>query len=499
MSEIKNKIDRITDILRRDDGISGAMHYTEQISWILFLKFLDDYEVNKADEAELTGKEYDYLLREDLRWEHWAAPKDENGKLDLKALTGDDLIEVVNNQLFPYLKDFKINETDPSSMKYKIGAIFEYLDNRIISGHTLREIINLIDDLNFQSSDELFELSHIYEDLLKGMGSDGGNSGEFYTPRSVIKAMVEAVDPKVGESIYDGAAGSCGFLVEAYEFLWTEEKRANYSPSEREIIQKETFYGQEKTSLGYVMGMMNLILHGIESPNVYKGNTLTTNIRDIQEKDRHDIILANPPFGGKEKSQIQQNFPIETNATEMLFLQHFMKMLKLEGRAAIIVPEGVLFQTSNAFKSIKQDLLENFDVHTIVSLPSGVFLPYSGVKTNILFFDRRGATSEIWYYEVNPPYKLTKNKPILYEHLEEFVDLFKHPEKRNATNKKVSDDCNDWTVKVSDIKDYDISAKNPNKIIEVIHESPKEIIAELKANDEKIDAHLRRIEELIGE
>lgn len=499
MSEIQNKINRITDILRRDDGISGAMHYTEQISWVLFLKFLNDYEENRADEAELDGKEYNYLLREDLRWENWAAPKDENGKLDLKALTGDDLMEVVNNRLFPYLKDFKINETDPTSMKYKIGAIFEYLDNRIVSGHTLREIINIIDELNFQSSDELFELSHIYEDLLKGMGADGGNSGEFYTPRSVIKAMVETVDPQVSESVYDGAAGSCGFLVEAYEYLWTEEKRANYSPTESDVIQKKTFYGQEKTSLGYVMGMMNLILHGIESPNVYKGNTLTSNIRDIQEKDRHDVILANPPFGGKEKSQIQQNFPVETNATEMLFLQHFMKMLKLEGRAAIIVPEGVLFQTSNAFKAIKQDLLENFDVHTIVSLPSGVFLPYSGVKTNILFFDRKGATSKIWYYEVNPPYKLTKNKPILYEHLEEFVDLFKHPEKRNATNKKVSDDCNDWTVKVSEIKDYDISAKNPNKIVEVIHQSPKELIAELKANDEKIDEHLKRIEELIGE
>jgi len=404
---------------------------------------------------------------------------------------------VVNNQLFPYLKDFKINETDPTSMKYKIGAIFEYLDNRIVSGHTLREIINIIDELDFQSSDELFELSNIYEDLLKGMGSDGGNSGEFYTPRAVIKAMVETVAPTQGETIYDGAAGSCGFLVEAFEYMTTEEKRQDYSPTQMDFIQRKTFFGEEKTSLGYVMGMMNLILHGIESPNVYKGNTLTENIRDIQEKDRHDVILANPPFGGKEKSQIQQNFPVQTNATEMLFMQHFMKMLKLEGRAAIIVPEGVLFQTSNAFKSIKQDLLENFDVHTIVSLPSGVFLPYSGVKTNILFFDRKGATSEIWYYEVNPPYKLTKNKPILNEHLAEFIELFNHPKKRNATDKKVSEECNDWTVKASDIKNYDISAKNPNKVVEIVHQSPMELIAELKTNDKKIGEHLTEIEKLI--
>lgn len=498
MSEIQNKITRITDILRRDDGISGAMHYTEQISWILFLKFLNDFEINKADEAELDGTEYEFLLREDLRWDNWAAPKDEKGEVDKKAMTGDDLIDVVNTELFPYLKGFKTNEMDPTSMRYKIGAIFEYLDNRVVSGHTLREVIDIIDELDFQSSDELFELSKIYEDLLKDMGSDGGNSGEFYTPRSVIKAMVEAVNPQVGESIYDGAAGSCGFLVEAFEFLTTEEKRANYSPTDMDTIQKKTFYGQEKTSLGYVMGMMNLILHGIESPNVYKANTLTSNIRDIQEKDRHDIILANPPFGGKEKSQIQQNFPVETGATEMLFLQHFMKMLKLEGRASIIIPEGVLFQTNNAFKAIKQDLLENFDVHTIVSLPAGVFLPYSGVKTNILFFDRKGATSEIWYYEVNPPYKLTKNKPIIYEHLEEFIELFKHPEKRNTTNKKVNEDCNDWTVKVSEIKDFDISAKNPNKVVEVVHQTPFELIAELKANDEKIKQHLETIESLIN-
>jgi type I restriction enzyme M protein len=437
MSDIQNKIDRITDILRRDDGISGAMHYTEQISWILFLKFLNDFEINKADEAELDGKEYEYVIRKDLRWEHWACPKDENGKLDVKrALTGTDLIEFVNRTFFPYLKAFKTISNDPKSIKYKIGAIFEFLDNRIASGHTLREVLDIIDDLDFQSSDELFELSHIYENLLKGMGSDGGNSGEFYTPRAVIKAMVETVNPQVGETIYDGAVGSAGFIVEAFEFMTTPEKKEKFSASDWEKIQTDTFYGQEKTSLGYVMGMMNMILHGIESPNVYKGNTLTQNIRDFQEKDRHNVILANPPFGGKEKAQIQQNFPVETNATEMLFIQHFMKMLKLEGRASIIIPEGVLFQSNNAFKRIKQDLLDGFNVHTIVSLPSGVFLPYSGVKTNILYFDRKGSTTKIWYYDVTPPFKLTKNKPIAYEHLEEFIELFKNPNKRNQTNGK---------------------------------------------------------------
>jgi len=509
MSGIQNKIDRITDILRRDDGISGAMHYTEQISWILFLKFLNDYEENKADEAILDGKEYEYVLRQDLRWNTWASPKDDHGNKIIKSRSGSDLIEFVNDSLFPYLQNFKTNTSNIKSVKYKIGAIFEYLDNRIASGHTLREVLDIIDGLDFQSSDELFELSQIYENLLKGMGSDGGNSGEFYTPRAIIKAMVECVDPKVeGETkdtIYDGAIGSAGFLVEAFEYMTTKEKKAKYSASDWETIQTNTFYGQEKTSLGYVMGMMNMILHGIESPNVYKGNTLTQNIRDIQEKDRHSVILANPPFGGKEKKQIQQNFPVETNSTEMLFMQHFMKMLKLEGRASIVIPEGVLFQTNNAFSAVKQNLLENFNVHTIVSLPAGVFLPYSGVKTNIIFFDRKGSTSNIWYYDVTPPYKLTKNKPINYEHLSEFLDLFNHPEKRNTTSEKVLDEngkalpLNDWTITVSNLENFDLSAKNPHKIIEVEHLSPKELLGSIKQNDLQINELMNQIENLINE
>lgn len=509
---IQNNIDRITDILRRDDGISGAMHYTEQISWILFLKFLNDYEDNKADEAFLEGADYNYVLRKDLRWQQWACPKDDNGNRDVKrANSGDDLIEFVNNTLFPYLKAFKATINDPKSLTYKIGAIFEYLDNRIASGHTLREVLDIIDALDFQSSDELFELSQVYENLLKSMGSDGGNSGEFYTPRAVIKAMVETTNIKVGDTIYDGAVGSGGFLVEAFEYLTANGKKEQLSAADWETLQNDTFFGQEKTSLGYVMGMMNMILHGIESPNVFKGNTLTQNIRDFQEKDRHDVILANPPFGGKEKKQIQQNFPVESNATEILFLQHFMKMLKLEGRAAIVVPEGVLFQTNNAFTKVKQTLLENYNVHTIVSLPSGVFLPYSGVKTNILYFDRKGATNNIWYYEVNPPYKLTKNKPIAYEHLAEFIDLFHNPEKRNHTNTKVhvtssassraqsrdERSQNDWTINIADIKDYDLSAKNPHKIVEVVHQSPKALLTSIKQNDAKIAQLLTQIESLI--
>jgi type I restriction enzyme M protein len=489
MSDLQPKIDRITDILRRDDGISGAMHYTEQISWILFLKFLNDYENNKNADAKLDGKRYDFVIDPEHRWNIWACPKGSDEKLDVrKALTGDDLTKYVNGGLFPYLKQFKTTTTDLKSIRYKIGAIFEFLDNRIASGHTLREVLDIIDSLNFQSQTELFELSHIYESLLQGMGNDGGNAGEFYTPRCVIRAMVQAVDPKVGQTIYDGAAGSCGFLVESYAYMTTTEKLKKYKTADLRTLQTNTFFGNEKTPLAYVMGVMNMILHGIESPNLYKQNSLTQNIRDIQEKDRYDVILANPPFGGREQPQIQHNFPVPSNATELLFLQHFMKYLKVGGKAGIIVPEGVLFQTNNAFASVKKELLENFNLHTIVSLPAGVFLPYAGVKTNFILFDRKGSTSEIWYYEVNPPYKLTKNKPITSEYLQELTELFR---KRAST-------ANSWTVKVSEIKDYDLSAKNPNKQKDIDHLPPSEILAKLKANDAEIRNLLEEIEQIMG-
>jgi type I restriction enzyme M protein len=486
MSELQSKIDRITDILRRDDGISGAMHYTEQISWILFLKFLDDYERNKADEALLEGREYKWVIAPQHRWEWWACPREQGtGKRDLKRIrTGTDLLEYVNRELFEYLRAFKDGVGDARNIRYKIGAVFEYVANRIASGHTLREILDIVDTLNFQRRDDLFELSQVYENLLKGMGSDGGNSGEFYTPRAVVKAMVRALDPRVGQTVYDGAAGSCGFLVEAFEYM---KQQPGLGSADWTQLQQDTFFGNEKTPLAYVMGVMNMILHGVESPNISKFNTLTTNIRDIQEGSRHHIILANPPFGGKEKDEIQGNFPIKSNATELLFLQHFMRTLKTGGKAAIVVPEGVLFQTGAAFSEVKRELLNHFNLHTILSLPAGVFLPYSGVKTNVIFFERTGATRDIWYYEVEPPYKLTKNKPILSEHLEEFL-LF-YP-KRKASPKS-------WSVPASAMLDFDLSAKNPNKQQQKVHESPKKILGRLRENEVAVQNLLKEIETIL--
>lgn len=489
---LQQKIDRITDILRRDDGISGAMHYTEQTSWVLFLKFLDDYESEKEDEAVLSGKDYQPVLDDEHRWASWACPKAADGKLDLaRAKTGDDLTDYVNKQLFPYLKSFAnaaATGADPKSFTYKIGAIFQYLDNKVASGHTLREVLDIVDSLNFQSESDLFELSLVYEGLLQNMGDAGGYAGEFYTPRPVVRAMVQAIDPQPGETIYDAAAGSCGFLVEAFEHL--KSKKSQLSTEQWSFIQRDTFFGYEKTSLAYVMGMMNMILHGIESPNLFRGNTLTQNIRDIQEKDRYNIILANPPFGGKEKSQIQQNFPIQSNATELLFLQHFMKTLKCGGKAAIVVPEGVLFQTNSAFTQVKQELLENFNLHTILSLPAGVFLPYSGVKTNVLFFERSGGTSDVWYYECEPEQKLTKNKPITDDHLKEFVELY--------TSRVTTD--RSWTASASKLaEDYDLSAKNPAKQKDAEHLAPSDILKQIRTKEKQVSGLLDEIEDLLAE
>lgn len=488
---MESKINRIIDRLWKDDGISGAMQYTEQISWILFLKFLNDLEETKNDDAELDGKTYTYILDEPFRWNTWACPKTKERKLDvINAKSGGDLLDFVNKELFPYLKSFKSIAENPKSVKYKIGAIFEYLENRIANGHTLREVLDIIDEMNFQTHTDTFEMSLIYEKLLKDMGGSG-TSGEFYTPRALIKTIVDVVNPQIGEKVYDPAVGSCGFLIEAYNHIRYEDveqnKQKTLSVTQLEFLDEETFYGNEKTPLAYIMGVMNMILHGIESPNIAKSNTLTKDIRNIEEKDRYECILANPPFGGKENEQIQLNFPVKTNATELLFLQHMMKSLKLGGRCGVVIPEGVLFQTNNAFQSVKKELLERFNVHTILSLPSGVFLPYSGVKTNVLFFDRKGSTSDIFYYEVNPPYKLTKNKPIAYEHFQEFLESWQE--------RKITE--NSWVVNVNDIKDFDISAKNPNRIETIEHKSPIELVENIKVNNQEINDLMGEIEAIL--
>ncbi len=301
----------IDDVLWKDAGCTSELDYTEQTSWLLFLKYLDALEQDKASEAALNGKKYTHILDKPNRWETWAAPKGKDGKIDHnKTLTGDDLIQFVNGKLFPYLHGFKQKATGPNTIEYKIGEIFGEIKNRIQSGYNLREIIDHIDELRFQSQKEKHELSHLYEAKIKNMGNAGRNGGEYYTPRPLERAIIQVVRPKLGERIYDGAGGSMGFLCEAFEYLRAQNPKR--TTAQDRALQESTFYGKEKKSLAYVIGVMNMILHGIEAPNIVHTNTLTENLADIQEKDRYHVVLANPPFGGKERKEVQQNFPIRT-------------------------------------------------------------------------------------------------------------------------------------------------------------------------------------------
>jgi type I restriction enzyme M protein len=330
----------IDDVLRKEAGCTTELDYTEQTSWLLFLKYLDGLEQDKAMEAELEGKKYAFILDEPHRWESWAAPKGRDGKLDHNtAMTGDDLRDFVNAKLFPYLHGFTQKADGPNTIEYKIGQIFGEIRNKISSGYNLREIIDQIDELRFRSQTEKHELSALYEEKIKRMGNAGRNGGEYYTPRPLVRAMVQVTRPRIGERIYDGACGSAGFLCESFDYL---KSHGNLTTKDLAVLQTRTFYGKEKKSLAYVIAIMNMILHGIEAPNIIHTNTLTENLADIQEKDRFGAVLANPPFGGNERKEVQQNFPIRTGETAFLFLQHFIRMLKAGGRGGVIIKNTFL-------------------------------------------------------------------------------------------------------------------------------------------------------------
>jgi len=476
----------IDDILHKDAGCSSELDYVEQTSWILFLKYLDDLEKDKKTAAELTGKIYSNIIAGEFQWNVWAAPKDANGKLDHHiAMNGDDLIDFVNIQLFPYLKKFKTSAESADTIEYKIGEIFSELKNRIQSGYNLREVINRIDELRFRTHSEKHEMSHLYEAKIQNMGNAGRNGGEYYTPRPLIKTMVRVVAPKIGDKIYDGANGSAGFQCESYEYLRQSKK---LSTGDIVTLQKNTFYGKEKKSLAYIIGIMNMILHGIEAPNIIHTNTLAENIADIQEKDRYDVVLTNPPFGGKERAEVQQNFPIKTGETAFLFLQHFIKILKAGGKAGIVIKNTFLSNTDNASVSLRKLLLESCDLHTVLDLPGGVFSG-AGVKTVVLFFEKGKPTKKVWYYQLNLERNLGKTNPLNENDLAEFVELQK--------NKKESE--NSWTIDIKDVDQntFDLSVKNPNKKEEAALREPKEILKEIKLLDKESEEILKTIKDLI--
>ena len=475
----------IDDILHKDAGCGSELDYVEQTSWVLFLKYLDDLERDRATSAELTGKTYTPIIDKEYQWNTWAAPKIENGKIDHNALTGDDLLDFVNGKLFPYLKKSKLSAENADTIEYKIGEIFSELKNRLQSGYNLREVINLIDELRFRTHAEKHEMSHLYEDKIKNMGNAGRNGGEYYTPRPLITTIVKVVDPKIGDKIYDGAVGSAGFLCEAFDYLKSGKE---LSTKEWETLQKRTFYGKEKKSLAYIIGIMNMILHGVEAPNIIHTNTLAENLADIQEKDRYNVVLANPPFGGKERAEVQQTFPIKTGETASLFVQHFIKILKAGGKAGVVIKNTFLSNTDNASIALRKELLQNCNLHTVLDLPGGTFTG-AGVKTVVLFFEKGKATQKVWFYSLNLDRNLGKTNPLSEDDLAGFVEL----------QKTFSDSENSWTVNIKDIDQstFDLSVKNPNTPEAAPLRQPQEILEEIKALDDESAEILNSISDLV--
>src|SRR5690554_3819158 len=483
----------IDDLLYKDAGSDSELDYIGQTSWVMFLRYLDELERDKADEAELSGKDYTYIIDEEYRWGNWAMPKrlkdgtTDEYEVDINAaMTGPDLVQFVDTKLFPYLAKFKVTAENPKTIDYKIGEIFSEIKNKIQSGYILREILEYADELPFRSSTDKHELSHLYETKIKNMGNAGRNGGQYYTPRPLIRAMINVVDPQIGEKVYDGAAGSCGFLVEAFDHMY---ERMEKTTANLKTLQEDTFYGKEKKNLAYVIGTMNMILHGIEAPNLIHTNTLGENIRDIQEKDRYHVILANPPFGGKERKEVQQNFDIKTSETASLFLQHFIKSLKAGGRAGIVIKNTFLSNTDNASISLRKYLLESCNLHTILDMPGGTFLG-AGVKTVVLFFTKGEPTQKIWYYQLDPGRTLGKTNPLNDADMQEFIQLQKE--------KTVSEKS--WIIDIADINTstYDLSVKNPNKKEEVKLRSPQEILAEMEMLDEEAENVRTMISRIIG-
>ncbi len=472
----------IDGILRNEAGCSNELDYIEQTSWLLFLKYLDDLETEREMEAQLNGKEYKRLVTGFNRWSAWAAPKNDKGELDvINAMTGDDLVDFVNTKLFPALKQFKNSAPSADTLEYKIGEIFSELRNKINSGYNMREIINKIDTLQFQSADDKHEMTVLYEDKIRRMGNAGRNGGEYYTPRPLIRSIVQVVNPRIGETVYDPACGSAGFLCEAFNYMSEQVK----SVADADKLQKSTYFGKEKKGLPYIIATMNMIFHGVAAPNIVRGNTLAENLTGIMEKDRKNVILANPPFGGSERAEVQQNFDIKTSETAYMFMQHFIKMLKVNGRAGIVIKNTFLSNGDAA--GVRRKLLEECNLHTILDLPSGVFTG-AGVKTVVLFFTKGEPTRKIWYYQLNLGRTLGKTSPLSEDDLADFIKL----------QKTKAESVNSWSIDVDSLgEDCDLSVKNPNKPEVVDDRTPADILAALSDLNEDSARLISEIRELL--
>jgi len=472
------------DTMRKDKGLNGDLDRLPMLTWVMFLKFLDDLEAIHEQKARLAGKKYKSLLQSPYRWRDWASKED--------GITGDDLIQFINQTettrpdgtsgmgLFQYLRQLR-GTNGGRDQRDVIANIFRGVTNRMTSGFLLREVINKVNRIHFSSSDEIHTLSHLYEAMLKEMRDAAGDSGEFYTPRPVIRFMVEVMNPRLGESVLDPACGTGGFLVESFNHLSKQAKTVRH----REILQNDSIFGGEAKPLPYLLAQMNLLLHGLEAPQIDPRNSLLTPLREIGDRERVSVILTNPPFGGEEEKGIQGNFPEDkqTSETALLFLQLIMRKLRRHpkpGRAAVVVPNGILYG-DGVCSRIKEDLLRDFNLHTIVRLPKGVFAPYTNIPTNILFFDRSGPTQEIWYYEIPVPAdrrSFTKTLPLPYE---AFAECLKWWDSRSETEIawKVSADGVFKPVDGDDRACVDLDQKNPRMSDHVGHRLPRVVMEDV--------------------
>jgi len=494
--QLSSLIKSARDIMRKDKGLNGDLDRLPMLTWIMFLKFLDDLEQLEETKARLRGKKYKSAIEPPYRWRDWAAQAD--------GITGDELIAFINQDeavrpdgkrgpgLFAYLRT--LHGSNGDKRRDVIGTVFSGVVNRMISGYLLRDVINLIDGIHFGSSEEMHTLGHLYESMLREMRDAAGDSGEFYTPRPVVKFMVEAVNPQLGETVLDPACGTGGFLSEAFEHL----RKQCQTVQDNRKLQEKSIIGGEAKPLPYMLGQMNLLLHGLHSPNIAYGNSLDKKLTEIGDRDRVDVILTNPPFGGEEEAGIRGNFPADkqTSETALLFLQLIMRKLRRKGvkgshggRAAVVVPNGTLFGDGVCAR-IKHQLLTDFNLHTIVRLPNGVFAPYTSIPTNLLFFDRGGPTKTIWYYELPLPEgrkNYTKTKPIQFEEFADCLKWFKL-KKRKETDQA-------WKVAAKGLIELDesgsvvsvnLDVKNPSSAQALEHLPPEQLVEDILAKEHRI-------------
>ncbi|CAG0964373.1 putative type I restriction enzymeP M protein [Methanosarcinales archaeon] len=485
------------DIMRKDKGLNGDLDRLPMLTWIMFLKFLDDMERMRETEEELAGRKYKTAIEPPYRWRDWAAKED--------GITGDELIAFINNDeavipdgtrgagLFAYLRN--LHGANGGDRRDVIATVFRGTINRMVNGYLLRDVINKVNSIHFTASEEIHTLSHLYESMLKEMRDTAGDSGEFYTPRPVIRFMVDVTDPKLGEVVLDPACGTGGFLVETYEHLRKQCNRVE----DFEVLQKKSILGGDAKPLPYLLSQMNLLLHGLEYPHIDPMNSLRFPLREIGDKDRVDIILTNPPFGGEEERGILSNFPEDkqTAETTLLFLQLIMRKLrrgaggKRGGRCGIVVPNGTLFGDGVCAR-IKKELLDDFNLHTIVRLPNGVFAPYTGIPTNLLFFERGGPTKEIWYYEISLPEgrkQYNKTQPMQFEELAPVMEWWKD-RKENV---------NAWKVPVKKIVEsgYNLDIKNPNGKADLEHLPPEQLTESILKKEQRIAEIMAEIKQVL--